>query len=162
MKFSFFVACCKTDFYFARICVASIRYWYPEHPIYLLKDDSQGIFSTEEMKNGTKKVISVDFQIPAIHRKEKESDLLRDVKQHRSCPKLIHWAGHKPGVIDALPYARILKIYEKFYYSKIINGNQLRKSRGLRRTLRTLPGRLKYQFFQYGSRLKKKLLRRNE
>jgi len=33
-----------------RICVASIRYWYPEIPIYLIKDKIGGDFSTEEIE----------------------------------------------------------------------------------------------------------------
>jgi hypothetical protein len=33
-----------------RICVASIRYWYPEVPIYLIKDEVAGPFSTEEIE----------------------------------------------------------------------------------------------------------------
>ena len=30
------IACCERDFWLTRICVASIRYWYPEIPIGLL------------------------------------------------------------------------------------------------------------------------------
>lgn len=36
----------KYDFPFARICIASIRYWYPEIPIYLIKDMGAGKFDT--------------------------------------------------------------------------------------------------------------------
>src|SRR5258708_6586585 len=32
------------------LCVASIRYWYPEIPIYLIKDEVAGTFCTEEIK----------------------------------------------------------------------------------------------------------------
>jgi len=40
------ITCCKADFHLTRICVASVRYWYPEIPIYLIKDHTQGNFSS--------------------------------------------------------------------------------------------------------------------
>lgn len=43
-----FVNTYKYDFHFARICIASIRYWYPEIPIYLIKDEKQGTFETSK------------------------------------------------------------------------------------------------------------------
>ncbi len=45
-----FVACYRGDFYLTRICVASIRYFYPEVPIYLLKDYAAGHFDTRELE----------------------------------------------------------------------------------------------------------------
>lgn len=45
-----YVCCCKKDYYFTKICVASIRYWNATIPIVLLKDLSQGNFSTHEME----------------------------------------------------------------------------------------------------------------
>ena len=36
---------------FTRICVASIRHWYPEIPIYLIKDHLNGDFSTDELED---------------------------------------------------------------------------------------------------------------
>jgi lipopolysaccharide biosynthesis glycosyltransferase len=45
-----YIATHKHDMRFTRICVASIRYWYPEIPIYLIKDYFNGDFSTEEME----------------------------------------------------------------------------------------------------------------
>lgn len=36
----------RKDFWFARICVASIRYWYPDVPIKLIKDYGAGDFDT--------------------------------------------------------------------------------------------------------------------
>jgi len=44
------VVCCARDFWLTRICVASIRYWYPEIPIGLLKDVSLGDFKTSELE----------------------------------------------------------------------------------------------------------------
>ena len=41
-----FINTYKYDFYFARICIASIRYWYPEIPIYLIKDEKEGSFDS--------------------------------------------------------------------------------------------------------------------
>lgn len=45
-----YVACCKTDFYFTKICIASIRYWNKAIPVYLLKDYSQGEFNTSDLE----------------------------------------------------------------------------------------------------------------
>jgi hypothetical protein len=41
-----FINTYKYDFHFARICIASIRYWYPDIPIYLIKDEKEGSFNT--------------------------------------------------------------------------------------------------------------------
>src|SRR6476620_6078455 len=41
-----FINTYKYDFHFARICIASIRYWYPDIPICLIKDELQGKFDT--------------------------------------------------------------------------------------------------------------------
>lgn len=45
-----YVATHKFDIRLTRICVASIRYWYPEIPIYLIKDNIAGEFSTTEIE----------------------------------------------------------------------------------------------------------------
>ncbi len=42
-----FINTYKYDFQFARICIASVRYWYPDIPIYLIKDTGAGYFSTK-------------------------------------------------------------------------------------------------------------------
>lgn len=41
-----FINTYKYDFHFARICIASVRYWYPDIPIYLIKDEKEGPFDT--------------------------------------------------------------------------------------------------------------------
>ncbi len=41
-----FINTYKYDFHFARICIASIRYWYPDIPIVLIKDENAGKFRT--------------------------------------------------------------------------------------------------------------------
>ena len=45
-----YLATHKYDMRLTRICVASIRYWYPDLPIYLIKDRVAGDFSTEEIE----------------------------------------------------------------------------------------------------------------
>lgn len=45
------VCCCARDVWLTRICVASIRYWYPDRPIGLLKDTSLGDFDTSELES---------------------------------------------------------------------------------------------------------------
>lgn len=42
------IACFKKDLFLLRPCVASIRYWYPNVEIFLLKDEIQGDFSLAE------------------------------------------------------------------------------------------------------------------
>ena len=40
----------KNDVWFCKICVASIRFYYPDVPILLLKDELNGRFSTVEIE----------------------------------------------------------------------------------------------------------------
>jgi lipopolysaccharide biosynthesis glycosyltransferase len=49
MNTSIVIAVNKKDVWFCRICVASIRYYYPHAKIYLLKDELNGKFSTSEI-----------------------------------------------------------------------------------------------------------------
>ncbi|MEO5715657.1 MAG: hypothetical protein ABIT37_19415 [Luteolibacter sp.] len=44
------IACYNGDFWQTKICVASIRHWYPDIPIFLLKDYLKGDFPTAEME----------------------------------------------------------------------------------------------------------------
>lgn len=44
------IACFKKDLFLLRPCVASIRYWYPDVEIYLIKDYIEGKFSTSEIE----------------------------------------------------------------------------------------------------------------
>ena len=44
------IACYKYDVELTRICVASIRVWYPTVPIWLLKDETYGAFCTREIE----------------------------------------------------------------------------------------------------------------
>jgi hypothetical protein len=45
-----YIAGHKNDLHFTRCCVASIRHWYPRIPISLIKDESNGTYSTEEIE----------------------------------------------------------------------------------------------------------------
>jgi hypothetical protein len=45
------VSCYVRDFYLTRLCVASLRYWYPDLPIWLLKDVHAGDFDTREIES---------------------------------------------------------------------------------------------------------------
>ena len=45
-----YVACYKYDFWQTKICVASIRKWYPTIEIYLIKDNLAGGFNSEELE----------------------------------------------------------------------------------------------------------------
>ena len=44
------ISCYRFDLQLTRLCVASVRYWYPHIPIWLLKDRHYGDFSTQEME----------------------------------------------------------------------------------------------------------------
>lgn len=44
------VLCWKGDFRLARICLASVRYFYPHIPLYLMKDETRGTFGTTEVE----------------------------------------------------------------------------------------------------------------
>lgn len=44
------ISCYRFDVELTRICVASIRFWYPQVPIWLLKDKQYGDFSTTEIE----------------------------------------------------------------------------------------------------------------
>ena len=44
------ICCNKKDFFLTRICVSSIRYYYPEVDIYILKDYLNGEFSSLELE----------------------------------------------------------------------------------------------------------------
>src|SRR5438132_7369325 len=44
------IACFKKDVFLLKACIASVRYWYPDVEIYLIKDYIQGDFSTKEME----------------------------------------------------------------------------------------------------------------
>ena len=44
------VVCHKNDYYLTKICIASIRYYYPDVEIYLLKDAINGFFSTTTLE----------------------------------------------------------------------------------------------------------------
>lgn len=44
------IFCYRKDYYFTRICVASIRYYYPNIQIYLVKDYKDGYFSSQDLE----------------------------------------------------------------------------------------------------------------
>src|SRR5215831_7303696 len=44
------ISCYRLDVELTRICVASVRFWYPHVPIWLLKDQQHGNFSTSEIE----------------------------------------------------------------------------------------------------------------
>ncbi len=44
------ISCYRLDVEFTRICVASVRFWYPHVPIWLVKDRQYGNFSSREIE----------------------------------------------------------------------------------------------------------------
>jgi hypothetical protein len=59
------VACNKKDYFFARLCVASIRYYYPAISIELIKDPGNGKFNSTELEKHFR-VKSVDLRVERI------------------------------------------------------------------------------------------------
>lgn len=49
-ELSIVICCNKKDFFLARICIASIRYYYPIIPIELIKDPGNGKFNSHELE----------------------------------------------------------------------------------------------------------------
>ncbi|MDB4911623.1 MAG: hypothetical protein JWO39_2446 [Gemmatimonadetes bacterium] len=45
-----YIAAHRKDLRLTRICVASVRRWYPDIPVFLLKDETNGTFSTREIE----------------------------------------------------------------------------------------------------------------
>ena len=58
-----YIATYKYDWNFAKICISSIRYWYPEIPICILKDMTAGYFET--------KIVLKDWNLEEIELGEK-------------------------------------------------------------------------------------------
>ena len=56
-----FINTYRYDFHLAKICIASVRHWYPHIPIFLIKDENSGKFATSR----TEKIWNVQvLQIP--------------------------------------------------------------------------------------------------
>jgi hypothetical protein len=53
-----YLVCTKKDFYFARVALASIRYWNESIPISLIKDQTYGHFDTHELEKILKVTIA--------------------------------------------------------------------------------------------------------
>jgi hypothetical protein len=49
-KLSIVIICYKHDYFFTKVCVASIRYYYPNIEIFLVKDLIAGKFSTKKLE----------------------------------------------------------------------------------------------------------------
>jgi hypothetical protein len=78
------VACYKYDVDLTRICVASIRTWYPKIPISLLKDETYGAFNTREIEQSW------------------------DVQVHPASRKALGWGFGKLDMMMELPTRRLL------------------------------------------------------
>lgn len=50
MNLTIVICCNKKDFFLAKICIASIRYYYPEIAIELVKDIGNGDFNTKDLE----------------------------------------------------------------------------------------------------------------
>lgn len=48
---SIFVNTYRYDFHLAKVCIASIRYWYPEIPVLIIKDYGKGNFNTKRLED---------------------------------------------------------------------------------------------------------------
>src|SRR6266536_73672 len=60
---SIVLLCNKLDFFLTKICAASIRYYYPSIPLYIVKDEINGKFPTKTRENKLKvKVLDFGFK----------------------------------------------------------------------------------------------------
>jgi hypothetical protein len=78
------ISCYRFDLQLTRLCVASVRYWYPHIPIWLVKDCRYGEFSTHEIEK------------------------YWDVQVYPSRQKTQGWGFGKLEVITELPARRLL------------------------------------------------------
>lgn len=109
------ITCCQRDFWLTRICVASIRYWYPDIPIGLIKDTSLGDFSTVELEEVWKvsSVLAPDpprgcyTKLEAFHLPGRERILMLDsdivflgrvleLLEARDEDFVVNWGGTRP------------------------------------------------------------------
>ncbi len=80
------ISCYKLDVQLTRLCVASIRFWYPCLPIWLLKDRNYGDFNTREIERHW------------------------DVRVYPDRQKNLGWGFGKLEVMTELPARRLLLI----------------------------------------------------
>jgi hypothetical protein len=78
------ISCYRFDLQLTRLCVASVRHWYPHIPIWLLKDRNYGDFSTHEIEK------------------------YWNVRIYPSRQKNLGWGFGKLDVITELPPRRLL------------------------------------------------------
>lgn len=78
------ISCYRFDLELTRICVASIRFWYPHIPIWLLKDQQYGDFRTREIQK------------------------YWNVQVYPSRPKKLGWGSGKLEVMTEMPTRRFL------------------------------------------------------
>ena len=78
------ISCYRFDLQLTRLCVASVRYWYPHIPIWLLKDLHYGDFNTQEIEK------------------------YWNVQVYPSCQKTQGWGFGKLEVMTELPARRLL------------------------------------------------------
>jgi hypothetical protein len=80
------ISCYRFDLELTRLCVASIRFWYPQIPIWLLKDRQYGDFSTRDIER------------------------YWNVQIHAGRQKNLGWGFGKLEVMTELPARRLLFI----------------------------------------------------
>ena len=89
INFGIIVCCCRFDSFFAKGCIASIRYFYPNIPITLFTDDSFDTRAIEHL-----------FTIEVIRREDIKDSFLRNSNTGWGLPKMtLFWEG---------PYERFL------------------------------------------------------
>lgn len=120
------ITCWRGDFWLTRICIASIRYWYPEIPIGLLKDTSQGEFSTTEVETiWNVSVVAapnpprgIFTKLEAFYLPGRQRILLLDSDTLFLGRILDFLAGHEEDFVGNWGGTRPLTREEKFRYAK--------------------------------------------
>lgn len=147
----------KGDFWLTKICVASIRYWYPEFPIYIYKDKARGDFNTTELEKNwnvivielerdafgsplsklfinflhpSKKYLVIDSDIVFLGKVLEKLHLFKEdfiVNEHTTPDNTTDFFKHTYYNIE-----RVLQLDPKFKYpGYVFNGGQLVVTTGL-------------------------------
>lgn len=119
------VSCTPRDLWMTRICVASVRYWYPDVSIGLLKDVALGDFDTTELEETWEverlvpgRVFSRFFtKMGAFFLPEKERFFLIDSDTVFAGPLLDHLSAFTEDFIVEWPFSKLLTAEERANYS---------------------------------------------
>jgi len=126
-----YIAAHKGDLRFTKICVASVRYWYPNIPITLIKDNYSGFFSTKEIeKNFKVDLFDTEIQSFGWGFSKLEPLFLEQREKFLVLDSDIVFAGKVLDILETYEENFIVSSHgasEKFLESHYYSPNQLKK-----------------------------------